>query len=95
MEFFDEVEKEEPIDIWLKQRNARKYYTDVQGLPVNLDKKKIMKYWRHSFHCSVAEIKDKNNEKIIRLQGDKRDEVYKFLTEENITSKESIKIHGF
>lgn len=61
----------------------------------DLNLSKIMKYMRHSFHCSVAKTVDKNKQNIIRLQGDQRDLIVEFLTIENIIAREYIKIHGF
>ena len=86
----EQPEKIDTIHIWLKQRNGRKCFTDVTGLSKDLNKKKIIKYWRHEFHCSVSK-----NEENIRLQGDQRENVYNFLIRENIIEKEYIKIHGF
>ena len=96
-EAFNEVENYaiEEVHIWLRQRTTRKYITDVQGLASDLNLNKIMKYWRHEFHCSVTKTLNKNKEKIIRLQGDKRDQVDHFLINEKIIAKEHIKIHGF
>ena len=94
---FDDIENYEieEVHIWLRQRTTRKYITDVQGLAKDLNLKKIMKYWRHEFHCSVTKKLNKNKQKIIRLQGDKREQVYEFLLNEKIIEKEHIKIHGF
>ena len=96
-EAFNDVEnyKVEEVHIWLRQRTTRKYITDVQGLASDLNLNKIMKCWRHEFHCSVTKTFNKNKEKIIRLQGDQRDMVYNFLINEKIIEKENIKIHGF
>jgi translation initiation factor SUI1 len=100
-EAFDDVEnyKVEIVHIWLRQRTGRKYTTEVTGLASDLNTNKIMKCWRHEFHCSVAKTykkKDKEKkEKVIRLQGDKRDEILNFLVIENIISKDNIKVHGF
>lgn len=94
---FDEVETYEviTIHIWLRQRTTRKYITEVQGLATDLNLNKIMKYWRKEFNCSVAKVLNKNKEKILRLQGDQRELIHKFLLQEKIIDKEYIKIHGF
>jgi|SRR5579883_891488 translation initiation factor 1 len=100
-EAFDEVEDYAIaiVDIWVIQRNGRKCYTDVKGLAEDLDLKKLIKYWGHEFHCSVAQMKEKTDGdkviKFIRLQGDQRELVQAFLIAENIISKEFIKVHGF
>ena len=83
------------VDIWIRQRNGRKCITEVCGLASDLNLKKIVKYWRHLFHVSVTKIKNENNEKIILLQGDHRDNVFNFLIDEKIIDKKYIKIHGY
>lgn len=103
-EAFDEAEdcdgEVQIVHIWLKQRTTRKYFTEVEGLSEDLNWAKIMKCWRHEFHCNIAKIVDKNEEgeitrKIIRLQGDQRNLIFNFLLEEQIISKNNIKMHGF
>lgn len=100
-DIFDEVEEgqtkrvDEVVHIWLRQRTGRKYITEVEGLAKDLDLKKIIKYWRHEFNCSVAKTVNKDNKKIIRLQGDKRENIVNFLLSEKIIDKEKIKVHGF
>ena len=93
------------VHIWLKQRTGRKYYTEIENLPRDLNLQKIIKYWKHMFHCSVSIINNEtNNEtgknttngnKTVRLQGDQRDNIYNFLINENIVNKINIKVHGF
>ena len=100
---FDQEEEYdvEKVHIWLRQRGGRKCITEVSGLASDLNLKKIIKCWKNEFHVSVSKIvndkNDKNDkeEKFIRLQGDQRDKVYKFLIEERIIEKQHIKIHGF
>ena len=96
---FDEIDTGDRINglvhIWLRQRTSRKYITEVEGLAKDLNIKKIMKYWRHMFNVSVSRTHNKDGKRIIRLQGDQRDKIYKFLIEEKIIDKENIKTHGF
>ena len=96
-DMFDEEEEYEVqlVHIWIRQRGGRKCITEVNGLASDLNLKKIMKCWKMEFHVSVSKIKNEKGEKFIRLQGDQRDNVYKFLLEEKIITKEHIKIHGF
>ena len=96
-EAFDQEEEYEIqiVHIWLRQRTSRKYITEVSHLASDLNLNKIMKCWRHEFHCSVTKTYNTKKEKIIRLQGDKRNLVFDFLVQENIIAKEYIKIHGF
>ena len=94
---FDEEENYqiEMVHIWVRQRNGRKSITEINGLASDLNLAKIMKCWKKEFHVAVSKMKNDKGEKFIRLQGDQRDNVYKFLLEENIIGKEHIKIHGF
>lgn len=97
---FDEVEDgvervEQDVHIWIRQRSGRKHITEVEGLASDLNLKKIMKCWRKEFHCSVAKIRNKKGNKVLRLQGDKRDLILKFLLDEKIISKDKIKTHGY
>lgn len=100
MEFLapDDIFQEEEIQIihiWLRQRNGRKYITEVNGFASDLNLDKIVKCWRYDFHVSVSRTVNKSNEKVIRLQGDQRDAIYNFLIDEHIIDKKFIKIHGF
>ena len=92
----DGVERiEEDVHIWVKQRTGRKYMTEVEGLAPDLNLKKIIKCWRKEFHCSVTKTRNNKGNRIIKLQGDKRDLILNFLLDEQIIDKEKIKMHGF
>ena len=96
-EAFDNEEEYEIqiVHIWLRQRNGKKCVTEVNGLASDLNLDKIMKFWRKDFHCSVSKFINEDKEKIIKLQGDKRELILQFLILENIISKTNIKIHGY
>lgn len=96
-EAFDNEEEYEIqiVHIWLRQRNGKKCVTEVNGLATDLNLNKIMKFWRKDFHCSVSKSLNEDKEKIIKLQGDKRELILQFLILENIISKANIKIHGY
>ena len=83
------------IHIRVQQRNGRKCITTVQGLPEDIDLKKIMKYAKKTFNCNGAVITDEEEGKIIQLQGDHRENMKKFIVKENIAEESDIKIHGF
>lgn len=95
----DKIDKNAPVHVWIKQRTGRKYITEIEGLAEDLNLKKIAKYMRHDFKCSVAKVTKELGENkkvnILRIQGDKRDEVVSFLHDENIIDKKYIKVHGF
>lgn len=94
-----EVNKNGPVHVWIRQRTGRKYITEIEGLATDLNLKKIARYMRHDFKCSVAKVKKQIGENsyinILKIQGDKRDQVVEFLHTENIIDKKYIKVHGF
>ncbi|KAJ3260801.1 Eukaryotic translation initiation factor eIF-1 [Boothiomyces macroporosus] len=73
------------IHIRIQQRNGRKTITTVQGLPVVIDQKKLVKAFK----------KDEEWGDVIQLSGDQRQKVTDFLVAEGISKKDKIKIHGF
>ncbi len=82
-------------DIRIQQRNGRKTLTTVQGLPSDLDQKRILKAFKKDFACNGNIVDDEDMGEVIQLQGDHRLKVQQFLVQEEIASKEKIKIHGF
>ena len=91
-----------PVHIRVFQRSARKRITTIEDLDRDLNLKKIVKAMRHEFCCTGnSEKKEKvlptgetKIQKIIKLSGDQRDNVVKFLTDYSIVEKERIQIHG-
>uniref|UniRef100_A0A7S3JMC0 SUI1 domain-containing protein n=1 Tax=Euplotes harpa TaxID=151035 RepID=A0A7S3JMC0_9SPIT len=84
------------VHLRYQQRTTRKGYTIIEGMPDDIDCKKVLKAFKKMLNCNGALKKDKKNPKtsVILLQGDHRDSVEKFLLEEGIVSKEEIKKHG-
>ena len=56
--------------------------------------KKLAKSLRKILNCS-ASIINKDNEKIIQLSGDKRQDIANYLINYKITDKKQIRIHWF
>lgn len=83
------------IHLHYQQRTARKCLTIIQGLPDDLDYKKILRAYKKDFSCNGTIHEDEEMGTVIQLQGDKRKDVAKFLLEEGIATKEEIKIHGY
>ncbi|KAJ3245267.1 Eukaryotic translation initiation factor 1b [Chytriomyces hyalinus] len=83
------------IHVRIQQRNGRKTLTTVQGLAAEIDPKKVLKAFKKQFACNGNIIEDEEHGECIQLQGDQRTKVLQFLTEQEISSKEKIKIHGF
>lgn len=86
------------IHIRVYQRKSRKYVTTIEGLPLDLDLKHILKYMKKNFSCNgVVKTTTKNGveKRIIQISGDQRDNIEKFFIKQKIAEKGQIKIHGF
>ena len=83
------------IHIQFQQRTTRKCLTIIQGLPEDLDFKKLVRHFKKIWNCNGTVISDDEWGKVIQLSGDNRRAVAKFMIEEGIALKEEIKIHGF
>mmetsp|Transcript_22336 Transcript_22336/g.19836 ORF Transcript_22336/g.19836 Transcript_22336/m.19836 type:complete len:121 (+) Transcript_22336:40-402(+) len=84
------------VHLRYQQRTMRKGYTIIEGMPDDIDCKKVLKSFKKIFSCNGALKADRNNQntKVILLQGDHRDDIEKFLLEEGIVSSDEIKKHG-
>jgi translation initiation factor 1 len=78
----------------VQQRNGRKTLTTIQGLPSELDQKKLLKAFKKVFACNGTLVEDEELGECIQLQGDHRTKVQQFLIEEKICGKDQIKVHG-
>ena len=100
MEEADKNEKNKEVvycvHLRYQQRTTRKGYTIIEGMPDDIDCKKVLRGFKKIFSCNGALKKDKKNTDthVILLQGDHREDVRKFLMEEGIVSKDEIKMHG-
>jgi translation initiation factor 1 len=79
----------------IQQRNGRKTLTTIQGLPEDIDQKKLLKAFKKVFACNGNIVNDEEMGEVIQLQGDHRAKVLQFLLEEKIAKKENVKVHGF
>jgi len=78
------------IDIRIQQRNGRKSVTTIAGINLKYKLQIILNDMKKQFHCNGILV-DKT---IIQLQGDHRQRVVKFLLENELCTKDEIKIHG-
>jgi len=69
------------IHIRVQQRNGRKCITTVQGLDQQLDLKKISKTIKKAHCCNGSIVEDEDMGQVLQFQGDQRDAVMNFLTE--------------
>lgn len=83
------------IHIRIQQRNGRKTLTTVQGLPNDIDPKKLLKAFKKEFACNGTIVDDEDLGQVIQLQGDQRMKVKQFLVGESIVGGDKIKVHGF
>jgi translation initiation factor 1 len=83
------------IHLRIQQRNGRKTLTTLQGLPSDIDQKKLLKAFKKVFACNGTIVEDEELGEVIQLQGDHRQKVQQFLVEEKIAAKDQIKVHGF
>jgi translation initiation factor 1 len=81
------------VHIRLQKRNARKCITTVEGLPSNLNHKKLVKELKKKFSCNGVVISEE--EGILQLQGDQRHNLSVYLVDESICAKRNIVIHGY
>ncbi|PAV23988.1 eukaryotic translation initiation factor 1 [Pyrrhoderma noxium] len=84
----------ENIHIRIQQRNGRKTLTTLQGIGEEYDLKKILKEFKREFACNGTIVEDPELGKVIQLQGDQREKIRDFLTENGI-ERSTIIIHGY
>lgn len=82
------------VHIRVQQRNGRKCITTVQGIDPAIDLKKILKVVKKKHCCNGTVVEDEDMGHVLQLQGDQRDAMVEFLTENEIVSKDKIKKHG-
>jgi translation initiation factor 1 len=70
--------------------------TTVEGLPKDVDPKKVLKVFKKDFACNGSIVQDEDSGMdIIQLQGDHRQKVSQLLIEGAVCKKDDIQIHGF
>ncbi|KAJ5077208.1 eukaryotic translation initiation factor eif1 [Anaeramoeba ignava] len=86
--------KQQNVHIRVVQRTRNKWITTVEGLSQQLDLKKILGALRKQLHCTGTVIDNEDLGLILQLTGDQRQAVAKFLLDEEICTKDNLKIHG-
>jgi translation initiation factor 1 len=85
--------------IRVQQRNGRKCITTLDGLEQDLDLKRICKAMREAFSCNGnIKMKEGDEEGVIQLQGDQRENIKQWLLDMEIILKnevDRIVVHGF
>ena len=84
------------IDIYLKQRNGRKFITTIHGL--NCEKSSLKMYakdLRKLLGCSCSiDTDDETQETILKLSGKDTNKICTYLVEKLDIKKENIIVHG-
>ncbi|KAI8990336.1 hypothetical protein BDB01DRAFT_842042 [Pilobolus umbonatus] len=83
------------LHLRIQQRNGRKTLTTLQGLPKEIDSKRLLKAVKKAFACNGTVVEDPEHGEIIQMQGDQRVKMAEFLISEGIAKKTDIKVHGF
>ncbi|KAI9487237.1 MAG: translation initiation factor SUI1 [Benjaminiella poitrasii] len=83
------------LHLRIQQRNGRKTLTTLQGLPKEIDSKRLLKAVKKAFACNGTVVEDEEHGEIIQMQGDQRMKMAEFLVNEGIAKKSDIKVHGF
>lgn len=78
------------IDLRIAKGHGKKLITLIEGLPSNIDTKKIVKVLSKLLACAGTII-EKN---VLMFQGDHRNAIRDWIIKEQIAEKERIKIHG-
>eukprot|EP01100_Stratorugosa_tubuloviscum_P002589 TRINITY_DN1616_c0_g2_i1.p1 TRINITY_DN1616_c0_g2~~TRINITY_DN1616_c0_g2_i1.p1 ORF type:complete len:110 (-),score=37.83 TRINITY_DN1616_c0_g2_i1:219-548(-) len=83
------------VHLRIQQRNGKKTLTTIQGLPSDLDLRKILKVLKKRFCCNGTIVEDADSGSVIQLSGDQRKNAADFLIEEEICYRQQVKVHGF
>jgi translation initiation factor 1 len=81
------------VHIRSQQRNGKKSITIIQNMPDEYDLNKLVKALRKTYACNGSLTTHNIYGEIIMLQGDKRTEVYEFITKVGLVKPELVKIH--
>ena len=82
------------VHIAIQRRNAKNSITLISGLDSDLDLQRILKGLKKTLATNGTILED-DSQKILQLQGDKREEASSFLVSNNICSKDRIIVHGY
>lgn len=84
----------EKVTISVRNRNGKKCITNVIGMAVDLDLKKISSYLKKTHNCNGSIIKHPVYGEVMTFSGDQKENIYNFLINEEIYKKEDIIIKG-
>ena len=84
----------EYVHLRTQQRNVRQCITTVEGIPDKYDLKRIAKVCKKEFACNGCVVDDPTYGEIIKLQGNQKNNMKKFLSVVGLVPESHIKIHG-
>jgi len=92
-----DIKPTQVVHVRISQRTARAKITTIEGLPNDIDHKKLCQFMQKEFNCGKGKVEKTDDfGTIIQLSGDQREKVAKFLVREGIVDKKSsVKIHGY
>lgn len=86
------------IHLRLQKRGNKKWLTIIEGLDEDLDENRICRHMRRTFNCNGAVLKNDDDEPILQLQGDQRQNIKEWLIVQEILTekeaKERLVVHG-
>lgn len=96
LKYMDLIEEKSDVDnfvnIQMTQRNGRKCITTVSGLQMDKENlKSTCSIWKKSFSCNGSISKEDDNS--IILTGNQVDNIFTYLTKNNIVKENQIRIY--
>jgi translation initiation factor 1 len=82
------------VHVRIQQRNNRKKFTTIQGLPDRINFNRIMRACRTLLRCGGAVVNNREYGQVIQLQGSYADEVRDFLVRIGLCRVDNVHIHG-
>jgi translation initiation factor 1 len=80
------------------QQRGKKWMTTLEGLDKDLDLHRISKAIAKAFHCSTAVRLDDDENEVIKIQGNVKEELREWLVKREVISeleeKERLVVHG-
>ena len=92
---FEDTDTNFKVHISIQQRTAKKYITNVSGIPDKYDLPKILKYIKKIYKCGGSIVKDKDENNTLQITGDQRANIERFFVDYNVMDKCNIISHGF
>lgn len=90
---------ERRVHVRYQQRSGRKGVTTVEGLPQNLKFKALATRMKREWSTNVAvrrvDPDDRDSDKVIQIQGDRRREVQAFVVAQGLAQKAQVRVHGY